>query len=99
MSTESNKALARRYFEVLPNRPEGCGEIFAPKIRFHTLQRAEGTPQDAESDPRSEEATCRNLRATWGDYTMTVNEIIAEADRVVATWTFRGVQQGEYSGL
>jgi len=91
--------LVRRYFEDLPAHPEACDEVFAPKVRFHTLQRAEVTLQDADTDPQSEKATYEKLRATWGDYSLSSDDIIAEADRVVVSWTFRGVHQGEFEGL
>ncbi len=97
MSLEENKRLARRYFEDAPKHPEVCGEIFAPVFRFHTLQHAEHP--DGVSDPQSEKATYQALAATWGDWSATIDEMIAEGDRVVMRFTFQGVQLGEYNGL
>ncbi|MEZ4860991.1 MAG: ester cyclase [Caldilineaceae bacterium] len=40
------------------------------------------------------------LKAVWSDSCqMTVDEILAEEDRVMVRWTFYGVQQGEFAGL
>ena len=99
MSIDENKNLARRYFEDAPYHPETCDEIFAPAFKFHTIQRASITPQVVESNPQSEKAAYEWLKSVWSsDWRMTVNEIIAENDRVMVRWTFYGTQQGEYSG-
>ena len=99
MSIEENKALVRRYFEDAPRHPDACDEIFAPSFRFHTIQHASITPQVLESNPESEKAAYAWLRTVWGDYTMTIDEIVAEGDRVVVQWTFNGAHQGEFNGL
>ena len=100
MSIEENKAIVRRYYEEAPSHPETCDEIFAPKFNFHTLQNASITPQVIESNPQSEKATYDWLSSVWSsDWYMTVDEMIAEGDRVMVRWTFFGKQQGDYSGL
>jgi len=100
MSIEENKKLARRYFEDAPFHPEICDEIFAPTFLFHTIQRASITPQVVESNPKSERSANEWLRSVWSsDWYMTVDEVIAEGDRVMVRWTFFGTQQGEYYGL
>jgi steroid delta-isomerase-like uncharacterized protein len=99
MSLEENKALVRRYFEDAPHNPDACDEIFAPSFRFHTIQRAFITPQVVESSPESEKAAYEWLKTVWGDWSMTIDEMIAEDDRVMVRWTFHGTHQGEFSGL
>ncbi len=100
MSIEKNKEIARRYFEEAPSSPEICDEIFAPTFNFHTIQRASITPQVIESNPQSEKETYEWLKSVWSsEWYMTVDETIAENDRVMIRWTFYGTQQGEYSGL
>lgn len=99
MSIEENKTLVRRYFEDAPYNPEACDEIFAPSFRFHTIQRASITPQVVESSPENEKAAYEWLRTVWGDWHMTVDEMIAESDRVMVCWTFHGKHRGELSGL
>ena len=56
MTIEENRALVRRYFEDAPGDPRVCDEIFAPCLRFRTLQRASLTPHVVESTPQSETA-------------------------------------------
>jgi predicted ester cyclase len=33
------------------------------------------------------------------DYHYTIEELIAEGDKIVARWTFSGTQKGEYMGI
>lgn len=100
MSIEDNKNLVRRYFEEAPHHPDVCDEIFAPKFLFHTLQHASITQQTVESDPQSEKDAYAWLTSVWSpDWRMTVDEMIAEDDRVMVRWTFHGTQVGEYAGL
>ena len=100
MNAEENKKIALRYFEEAPHNPEICDEIFAPAIRFITIQRASITAQAIDSNPRSEKAAYEWLRAVWSpDWHFSVDEVMAENDRVMVRWTFYGQQQGEYYGL
>ena len=100
MSVQEHKALVRRYFEDAPYNPDACDEIFAPAFRFHTIQHASITSQVTESTPQSEKAAYEWLRTVWSaDWRMTVDEMIAEGDRVMAQWTFYGTHQGDLAGL
>ncbi len=100
MSIEENKLLVRRYFEDAPYNSDVCDEIYAPTFRFHTIQHASITPQVVESTPQSEKAAYEWLTQVWSvDWRMTVDEMIAEGDRVMVCWTFFGTHEGEYSGL
>jgi hypothetical protein len=100
MSIEENKILVRRYFEDAPYNPDVCDEIYAPSFRFHTIQHASITPQVVESTPQSEKAAYEWLRSVWSSsWRMTVDEMIAENNRVMVRWTFYGTQDGEFSGL
>jgi predicted ester cyclase len=100
ISIEENKILVRRYFEDAPYNPDVCDEIYASRFRFHTIQHASITPQVVESTPQSEKAAYDWLRSVWSpNWRMTVDEMIAENDRVMVRWTFYGTQDGEFSGL
>ncbi len=100
MSIEVNKILVRCYFEDTRRDPAVCDEIFAPHFLFHTIQHASITPQTVESDPESEKAANAWLTKVWSpDWCMTVDEMIAEGDRVMVRWTFHGKQVGEYASL
>jgi predicted ester cyclase len=100
MSTEENKVLVRRYFEDARHDPDLCDEIFAPSFQFHTIQHASITSQSVTSNPANEKAAYEWLTEVWSpDWSLTVDETIAENDRVMVRWTFHGKQVGEYSGL
>lgn len=100
MSIETNKALVRRYFEEAPYNPAVCDEIFADHFLFHTIQRAQVTSQVTESTPQSMKEANEWLESVWSPAVrLTVDEMIAENDRVMVRWTFTGTHQGEFAGL
>ncbi len=98
MTLESNKTLVRRYFEDAPRNPDICDEIFLPRFMFRSIQHVTMNPE-AESTPQSEKGAYEWLRLVWGDWQMTIDEMLAEGDRVMVRWTFTGTQQGDYFGL
>ena len=97
MSIEENKALIRRYFEDAPHHPEACDEIFSPQIPWHALYRTDHP--DFVSDPQAEKTAYATHVSLWGGWSESIDEMIAEGDRVMVRWTFRGVHQGEYLGI
>jgi ketosteroid isomerase-like protein len=99
MSIKENKALVRRYFEDARENPDICEDVFAPVFLFHTIQHANVTSQVIESTPKNEKASYEWLKTVWGDWHMTVDEMIAEGHKVMVCWTFHGRQQAEYLGL
>jgi len=98
MTHQDSKNLVRRYYEDAPRDPAICDEIFQPVFLFHTLQHTTSLPV-IESTPDSEKKAYAWLKETWGDWTMSIDEMIAEGDRVMVRWTFHGTHQGEYYGL
>jgi len=82
MPLEDNKNLVRRYYEDAPYNPSVCDEIFPPVFLFHTIQRATSDPV-IESTPEYEKKAYAGLKETWGDWTMSIDEMIAEGDRVM----------------
>jgi ketosteroid isomerase-like protein len=99
MTLAENKRIARRYFEDAPFNPSACDEIFAPRFLFHTILHAEATPQTVESDPESEKAAYASLKAALGDWDCTIEDILAEGDRVMVRWSSRGRHVGLWNGL
>lgn len=98
MTLESNKALVRRYFEDAPRNPDVCDEIFPPRFAFRSIQHI-SLNAEMQSSPQEEKKAYQWLRETWGDWQMTIDEMLAEGDRVMVRWTFTGAQQGDYFGL
>jgi hypothetical protein len=97
MSIEENKSLVRRYFEDAPYNPDVCDEIFAPQIPWHTLYHTHHP--DFISDPQAEKVAYTRHKTVWGGWSESFDEMIAERDRVMVRWTFRGTHQGEYLGI
>src|ERR687890_895565 len=92
--SERNKSLARRWFEDLFSRGDldAAEEILSADFLDHL--------------PREEERGIEELkdyvsvyRTAFPDIEDTVEEIVAEADKVVVRWRSRGTHQGEFMGV
>lgn len=81
MSTEENKAIVRRYFEEFHNQ------------RASTI--LEQIVASSLVEP-TRQATDR-LRTAFPDYQITINDQVAEGDRVATVWTGQGTHQGEWA--
>lgn len=97
MSIEENKALVRRYFEEAPYQPDTCDEIFAGQVLWHALYQAQQS--SFISSPDEEKKAYAWHEATWGRWCESIEEMIAEGDRVLVRWSFHGVHQGEFMGM
>jgi steroid delta-isomerase-like uncharacterized protein len=90
MSVEENKAFVQRYVEEPWNKGnvDALDELCAPN--FH-LEGFGGVEEF--------KATIQTFRKSFPDLHFTVEEIIAEGDKVAYRWTARGTHQGEYQGI
>ena len=84
MSLEENKALVRREQEELWNH---TGNLDAAEELFATEQ-AEAARQEAS-----------DFRRGFPDVVSTIEDLIAEGDKVVACWRARATHRGEYVGV
>jgi steroid delta-isomerase-like uncharacterized protein len=91
---EQNKTLARRWFDDLFSRGDldAANEILSAEFVDHL--------------PRGDERGIEELkqyilmyRAAFPDIRDTVEEIVAEGDKVVVRWTSRATHQGEFMGV
>ena len=94
MSTEENKALVRRIYEEWNKGKEAAlEELYAPDYVWH------GTGVFRDMDL----AAIKQVIAAWftafPDPHYTVEDLIAEGDKVVARFTFRGTHQGDFMGI
>ena len=95
MSTEENKAVVRRFYEECnKGNMAALEELYAaPNYVWH------GTGVFRDMDL----AGSKQLWAAWWtafpDLHYTVEDLIAEGDKVVARQTFRGTHQGEIMGV
>lgn len=97
MPIEENKSLVRRYFEEAPYNAEICNQIFTAQIPWHALYRT--ARPDFISTPLAEKAAFARHQTLWGGWSESIDEMIAEGDRVMVRWTFNGIHQGEYLGI
>ena len=96
MSTEQNKALVRRLVEELFNRGNLglVDELFAPNFVEHE-ELPPGMPRDREGV----KLLTTMLRSAFPDFKATIDDIVAEGDKVVVRQTWSGTQKGEFMGV
>lgn len=85
--SEENKALARRSWEA-PDNLNIIDEVYAPDLIWH----------DPGQEIRGTEEAKRYIstyKSAFPDLSVTVEDEIAEGDKVVTRWTIRGTHQGE----
>ena len=94
MSAEENKALVRRFVEEFWN--EGnmatADELMAPDAAIYM-------PTGEVVDPDGLKSFAGTFRGSFPDWHSTVEELIAEGDRVAERWIGRGTHQGELQGI
>jgi steroid delta-isomerase-like uncharacterized protein len=95
MIEDANKAVIRRYYEELWNRWELdlVDEILAPEIRFR------GSLGVSVSGRAEFSRYLATVRTAFPDFHNTVEELIAEGDRIAARVTYRGTHAGELFGI
>ncbi|MFL5766891.1 MAG: ester cyclase [Actinomycetota bacterium] len=94
MGTEQNKDVAHRYYvQVLNDGDVGLvDELAVEPYEEHDPVPGQGTGRQGLKD------RLRILRGAFGQ-TFTVEDIVAEGDRVVVRWTGRGTHSGEFMGI
>lgn len=92
---EAHKTLIRRYYEELWNRwrLELAEALLAPDVRFRGSLAVE--VEGVEGFKRY----VRLVQTAFPDFHNTVEELVAEADRVVARLTYRGTHRGPLFGI
>ena len=96
MATEQNKALIARFVEELFNKGNIgiVNEIFAPNF-IEREQLPPGLPNGREGV----KVLTTILRSAFPDFKATIDDILAEGDKVVIRMTWRGTQKGEFLGV
>jgi steroid delta-isomerase-like uncharacterized protein len=95
MSTEENKALIRRFYEeVFNNRNLAALDAFyAPDHIDHTL------PPGLPIGPEGTKQAIAIMLEGFPDLRITIEDMIAEGDKVVIRFTTHGTQQGTLGGI
>ncbi len=94
--SEKNKTIVRRLFEELWNKGNlsVADELFTPNYDHHDPS----TP-DVGRGPESEKKRATLYRTAFPDLRLTIEDIIAEGDAVMARWSCRGTHKGDLSGI
>ena len=94
MSTEENKALARRWMEEIWGKGNvaAVDELFAPDFVFHYA------PPEVAPDREAYKQTVTMLCAAFPG-PVTIEDMVAEEDKVAVRWTWRGTHTGEFWGI
>ena len=95
MSTEQNKSVVRAFFEEVFNKGnlDRLDEIIAADYR------GLGPAIHGVTGPERAKHAVTSLRAAFPDIHFTVDDIVAEEDKVVVRVTFRGTHKGAYLGV
>jgi steroid delta-isomerase-like uncharacterized protein len=95
MSAEENKAIFRRYVEEVGNQGnlDLADEIFD---RYHAHQPDGSVLQRGPEDVKR---FMGEFREAFPDFHTTIEDQIAEGDKVVSRWRMRGTHVGEFRGI
>ena len=95
MSAEKNKAIIRRFVEEVQNGGDltVLDEIAAADYVNHTA------PPGVLPDREGLKQLTAMFRRAFPDGRITIEDLVAEGDRVVTRKTFRGTHRGELMGI
>ena len=95
MSEEENKATLMRFAEESVNKgnPDIVGQFFADNFVNHFA------PPDSPQGSAGMQQTLRTIVAAFPDLHVTVEDMIAEGDKVMFRATLRGTHKGEFAGI
>ena len=94
--SETNKTVVRRLFEEVWNKGNlpVTDELFAPNYAHH-----DSSTPDVGRGPESEKKRATLYRTAFPDLRLTIEDIIAEGETVMARWSCRGTHKGDLSGI
>ncbi len=93
--SEENKAQMRRVYEEFVNKGNLAvlEELTSPDFVDHN------SPPGVPAGLEGVKQTFAMFRAAFPDFHMTVEDMIAEGDRVVSRVTIRGTHKGDFMGI
>lgn len=96
MSEKQNKAIVRRFVEEVFNRGNMsvADELMAPDFVEHE-ELPPGIPRDLEGVKQM----TTMMRSAFPDFKATIEDIIAEGNKMVIRMTWSGTQKGEFMGI
>jgi steroid delta-isomerase-like uncharacterized protein len=96
MSTEDNKALVQRFFEEVFNQQQfdRADAFVAPDYLDHAAVPGQGPGLEGAKQQR-----WAGYYAAIPDLHTTIDDLVAEGDKLVVRYTVEGTQQGELLGI
>ena len=95
MSTETNKLAMRRFTQFINTAdPTLAEELISPEAIFHVPGQVEPM-----RGPAGYLAVIAMMRGGFPDIQWTIEELIAEEEKVAARFTMRGTQLGVFFGV
>jgi steroid delta-isomerase-like uncharacterized protein len=95
MSTQENKAIGRRAFEEIWNQ----GNLAAIEELYAANQVSHGLGMEVPPGTAGLQQFVSIYRTAYPDTHFTVEEQIAEGDKVATRWTATGTHRGELMGI
>ena len=94
--SEANKNVVRRLFEEVWNKGnlQVTDELFASTYVHH-----DPSSPDLGRGPESEKKRATLYRTAFPDLRLTIEDILAEGETVMARWSCRGTHKGDLSGI
>lgn len=95
MSAKENKALVRRIYEELwqEGNMDAIDKYYAADVVNH------GAPPDLPPGREGFKVYAGMLTSAFSDSDVTIEDQIAEGDRVVTRWSSKGIHTGEFLGV
>jgi steroid delta-isomerase-like uncharacterized protein len=94
--SENNKAIVRRLFAELWNNGNLslADQLFTPNYTHH-----DSSSPDFGHGPESERKRATLYRTAFPDLRLTIEDLIAEGDTVMARWSCQGTHKGDLNGI
>ena len=94
--SEQNKAIVRRLIAELWNNGNlsVADQLFTPNYTHH-----DSSTPDFGHGPESERKRATFYRTAFPDMRLTIEDLIAEGDTVMARWSCHGTHKGDLNGI
>jgi steroid delta-isomerase-like uncharacterized protein len=94
--SDGNKTTVRRLIEEVWNKGfmPVADELFAPTYVHH-----DSSTPDVGRGPEGEKKRATLYRNAFPDFRLTIEDLVAEGETVVARWSGRGTHKGELNGI
>jgi steroid delta-isomerase-like uncharacterized protein len=95
MSAQENKAIVRRFVDEVQSEGniDAISELCSPELVNHSA------PPEVPSNREGVKQLTAMFRQAFPDSYFTVEEMVAEGDKVATRKTFHGTHQGEFMGI